>query len=159
MPRNGTSPRGGATRTSSIAAQIRDLIGRIASQALGMPLADSSYHADLCPPASRELLGSDFERLRTLARVSQSVSSSLDTGRVLKAIATAAATLMGAPLAAFWLVDEVTRTIHASAFSDEALAADLLHPTIASARARSGARRWSGDSSTSRTSRQTPTSC
>jgi signal transduction histidine kinase/CheY-like chemotaxis protein len=76
-------------------------------------------------------LESDFERLRTLARVSQAVSSSLDTGRVLKAIASAAATLMGAPLATFWLVDEVARTMRASAFSDEALAADLLHPTIA----------------------------
>jgi signal transduction histidine kinase/DNA-binding response OmpR family regulator len=76
-------------------------------------------------------LESDFERLRTLARVSQAVSSSLDTGRVLKAIASAAATLMGAPLATFWLVDEVAHTMHASAFSDEALAADLLHPTLA----------------------------
>ena len=82
-------------------------------------------------PTPRELLESDFERLRTLARVSQAVSSSLDTGRVLKAIASAAATLMGAPLATFWLVDEVARTMRASAFSDEALAADLLHPTIA----------------------------
>ena len=82
-------------------------------------------------PTPRELLESDFERLRTLARVSQAVSSSLDTGRVLKAIASAAATLMGAPLATFWLVDEVERTMRASAFSDEALAADLPHPAIA----------------------------
>ena len=82
-------------------------------------------------PTPRELLESDFERLRTLARVSQAVSSSLDTGRVLQAIASAAATLMGAPLATFWLVDEAARTMRASAFSNEALAADLLHPTIA----------------------------
>ena len=82
-------------------------------------------------PTPRELLESDFERLRTLARVSQAVSSSLDTGRVLKAIASAAATLMGAPLATFWLVDEAARTMRASAFSDEVLAADLLQPTLA----------------------------
>ena len=82
-------------------------------------------------PTPRELLESDFERLRTLARVSQAVSSSLDTGRVLQAIASAAATLMGAPLATFWLVDEAARTMRASAFSNEALAADLLHPTMA----------------------------
>lgn len=82
-------------------------------------------------PPPRELSGSDFERLRTLARLSQAVSSSLDTGRVLQAIASAAATLMGAPLATFWLVDEAARTMRASAFSDEALAGDMSHPTIA----------------------------
>lgn len=82
-------------------------------------------------PPPRELSGSDFARLRTLARLSQAVSSSLDTGRVLQAIATAAATLMGAPLAVFWLVDEATRTMRASAFSDDALAVDVPHRTIA----------------------------
>src|SRR6185369_5539554 len=113
-------------RIRSIVAQARDLIGRIDSGITARVLPTSHFMLPSVVATPREPLESDFERLRTLARVSQAMTSSLDTGRVLKAIASAAATLMGAPLATFWLVDEVARTMRACAFSDEALAADLL---------------------------------
>ena len=59
-------------------------------------------------------------------RLSQTVSSSLDTDQVLAAIARAAADLMAVPAVVVWVADEAQRTLTARAFSDEALASD--HP-------------------------------
>jgi GAF domain-containing protein/CheY-like chemotaxis protein len=67
-------------------------------------------------------------RLRTLARLHQLVSSSLDTDKVLRAIARAAAELMDVPLVAISLADESTRTLERRAFSDDALGED--HPGL-----------------------------
>lgn len=66
-----------------------------------------------------------FTRLETLTRLNQLVSSSLDTNKVLSAIARAAATLMEAPMVSFWRVDEATRTLEVQTFSDERIGADF----------------------------------
>jgi len=65
-------------------------------------------------------------QLQALVRLSQTVSSSLDTDHVLAAIARAAASLMAVPAVVVWVADEAQRTLTARAFSDDALAAD--HP-------------------------------
>jgi two-component system NtrC family sensor kinase len=67
-------------------------------------------------------------RLRSLARLHQVVSSSLDTDEVLRAITRAAAELMDAPLVTISLADEATRTLERRAFSDDALGED--HPGL-----------------------------
>jgi GAF domain-containing protein/CheY-like chemotaxis protein len=67
-------------------------------------------------------------RLRTLARLHQLVSSSLDTDEVLRAITRAAAELMDVPLVAISLADESTRTLERRAFSDDLLGED--HPGL-----------------------------
>ena len=64
--------------------------------------------------------------LQALVRLSQTVSSSLDTDQVLAAIARAAADLMAVPAVVVWVADEAQRTLTARAFSNDALAAD--HP-------------------------------
>jgi diguanylate cyclase (GGDEF)-like protein len=64
--------------------------------------------------------------LQALVRLSQTVSSSLDTDQVLAAIARAAADLMAVPAVVVWVADEAQRTLTARAFSDDGLAAD--HP-------------------------------
>jgi GAF domain-containing protein len=64
--------------------------------------------------------------LQALARLSQTVSSSLDTDQVLAAIARAAADLMAVPAVVVWVADEAQRTLTARAFSDDGLAA--AHP-------------------------------
>ncbi|OGK82732.1 MAG: hypothetical protein A2X52_22415 [Candidatus Rokubacteria bacterium GWC2_70_16] len=64
-------------------------------------------------------------RLRTLARLGQTVSSSLDMGEVLAAIARAAADLMSAPFVSVWVADEGARMLTLRAVSDEAIAGDL----------------------------------
>jgi PAS domain S-box-containing protein len=66
-----------------------------------------------------------FTRLETLTRLNQLVSSSLDTSKVLSAIARAAATLMDAPVVSFWRVDETTHTLEVQTFSDEDIGADF----------------------------------
>jgi PAS domain S-box-containing protein len=77
-----------------------------------------------------ETLEERFTRLQTLAHLNQLVSSSLDTGQVLKEIAQAAATLMNAPVVSFWLADETTRTLQVQAFSDEAIGTDFPTPEV-----------------------------
>ncbi|HSF33482.1 MAG TPA: GAF domain-containing protein, partial [Candidatus Tectomicrobia bacterium] len=77
-----------------------------------------------------ETLEERFTRLQTLAHLNQLVSSSLDTGQVLKEIAQAAATLMNAPVVSFWLADETTRTLEVQAFSDESIGADFPTPKV-----------------------------
>jgi diguanylate cyclase (GGDEF)-like protein len=64
--------------------------------------------------------------LQALVRLSQTVSSSLDTDHVLATIARAAADLMAVPAVVVWVADEAQRALTAQAFSDEELAAD--HP-------------------------------
>ena len=59
------------------------------------------------------------ERLRSLSRLSQLVSSSLDTDEVLTGIARAAAALMGVPVVSVWVAVTESETLSARAFSDE----------------------------------------
>jgi GAF domain-containing protein len=67
-------------------------------------------------------------RLRTLARLHQLVSASLDTDEVLRAIAGAAAALMDAPLVSIYTVDDTGQTLERRAFSDDTLGTD--HPGV-----------------------------
>ena len=62
-----------------------------------------------------ETLEARADRLRTLARLNQLISSSLDMDAVLHEIARAAATLTGAPVVRFLIADEATQTLHAHA--------------------------------------------
>ena len=64
-------------------------------------------------------------RFRTLARLTRRISSSLDGDQVLRAIAKAAAELMGAPVVSFWTVDEAAETVTVAAFSDDRLSNDF----------------------------------
>ena len=61
-------------------------------------------------------------RFRTLARLNQLISFSLDDDQLLRAIAKAAAELMGAPVVSIWMVDEAVETLTLAAFSDQHLA-------------------------------------
>jgi diguanylate cyclase (GGDEF)-like protein len=63
-------------------------------------------------------------RVRTLARLNQIVSSSLNVADVLGAIARAAADLMDAKAVAVWTADETRRLLEMRAISDERLAVD-----------------------------------
>lgn len=65
-----------------------------------------------------EALETRFARLRTLSRLNQLISSSLDIGQVLSEIAQAAATLMGAQTVSFWIVDAAAQTLHRRSSSD-----------------------------------------
>ena len=62
-------------------------------------------------------------RLRSLARLNQLVSSSLDTDEVLAGIARAAAALMGVPVVSLWVAEPDSETLRVRAFSDEAMGA------------------------------------
>jgi signal transduction histidine kinase/DNA-binding response OmpR family regulator/HPt (histidine-containing phosphotransfer) domain-containing protein len=57
-------------------------------------------------------------RLRELTRLNRIVSSSLDLDTVLREIAEAAATLVGAPKVLFWLADVPTRTLRLRGYCD-----------------------------------------
>ncbi|MGE3269354.1 MAG: ATP-binding protein, partial [Chloroflexota bacterium] len=63
-------------------------------------------------------------RQRLLTALNRLISASLDMDDVLKAIAQAAATLMGASVASFWIVDEETQTLELRAFSNEMMGED-----------------------------------
>ncbi len=71
------------------------------------------------------------ERLRSLSRLSQLVSSSLDTDEVLAGIARAAAALMGVPVVSVWVAETESETLRARAFSDEPMGAAYPLRTIA----------------------------
>jgi GAF domain-containing protein/CheY-like chemotaxis protein len=64
-------------------------------------------------------------RLRTLARLTSTVSSSLDTNAVLQAIVTAAAEIMGAPFVSVYVANESSATLELRAVSDERIGASL----------------------------------
>ena len=68
-----------------------------------------------------ETLETRADRLRTLARLNQLISSSLDMDAVLREIAGAAATLTGAPVVRFHIADEATQTLEAHATGLEPL--------------------------------------
>jgi len=70
-------------------------------------------HSRLFNEAARQA-----ERLGSLARVNQLVSSSLDTDEVLAGIARAAAALMGVPVVSVWVADADAETLNVRAFSD-----------------------------------------
>jgi GAF domain-containing protein/CheY-like chemotaxis protein len=63
-------------------------------------------------------------RLRTLSRLNQLVTSSLDTGNVLTSIVKAASEIMSAPFVSIWLADESARTLRMHAASDSAAVTD-----------------------------------
>src|SRR5262249_30180873 len=60
-------------------------------------------------------------RRRALTHVNQSIVSSLSLDAVLREVASAAATLLDATIAACWVADESTRTLELRAFSDDEL--------------------------------------
>src|ERR1043166_4723209 len=66
---------------------------------------------------------SRLARQRLLTALNRLISASLDMDDVLKAIAQAAATLMGAAVASFWIADEESQTLELRAFSDEVMGA------------------------------------
>jgi len=63
-------------------------------------------------------------RLQSLTQLNQRISSSLHLDEVLHAIAQAAATLMQAPVASFWLANEATQTLEFHSCSNERAGAD-----------------------------------
>src|SRR5215471_13926693 len=63
-------------------------------------------------------------RLQSLTSLNQHISSSLHLDEVLHAIAQAAATLMQAPAASFWLANEATQTLEFHSCSNERIGAD-----------------------------------
>src|SRR5215510_4066210 len=63
-------------------------------------------------------------RLQSLTHLNQRISSSLHLDEVLHAIAQAAATLMQAPAASFWLANEATQTLEFHSCSNERAGAD-----------------------------------
>jgi GAF domain-containing protein len=73
----------------------------------------------------REELEGRAARLRALSRVNQVISSSLDEGEALGAIARAAAEITGAPFVSFWIADAATRRLVLGAVSDPRPGADL----------------------------------
>jgi signal transduction histidine kinase/ActR/RegA family two-component response regulator len=72
-----------------------------------------------------EALEGRFARLRTLMRLTQFISSSLDIKEVLGEIAQAAATLMDATMVNFWIADIPTQTLHMWTSSNPVLASAL----------------------------------
>ena len=66
-------------------------------------------------------LAVQVERFRTLTRLNEVISSTLDRVEVLQEIARAAGRLFDAPVASFWTVDEATQRIHVSACTDDHL--------------------------------------
>ena len=71
-----------------------------------------------------ERLEHRLARLQSLTRLNQLISSSLHLDEVLHEIARAAATLMEAPVASFWLAHEATRTLEFHSCSHERAGAD-----------------------------------
>jgi signal transduction histidine kinase/HAMP domain-containing protein len=78
-----------------------------------------------------ETLEARFARLRTLTRLNQLISSSLDIGQVLSEIAQAAATLMGAHTVNFWIVEAASQTLHRRVLSGMHLDHDFPTTTLA----------------------------
>lgn len=68
------------------------------------------------------------ERLRTLTRLHQVISASLDLEEVLPAIVRAAAVLMETPMVSIWIADEASQTLVLRAFSKAELATE--HPVL-----------------------------
>jgi GAF domain-containing protein/ActR/RegA family two-component response regulator len=64
-------------------------------------------------------------RLRTLARLTHIVSSSLDMDEVLRAVARAAAEIMGSPFVSVYVADEAAQVLELRAASDERMGAAL----------------------------------
>ncbi len=94
------------------------------AQRIAMSLADQ---AGIAIENARlyETQRSRTARLRTLARLNQLISSSLDIASVLADIARAAAELVEAPGVSFWLADETQRSLDLCTFSSDELAADF----------------------------------
>jgi signal transduction histidine kinase/CheY-like chemotaxis protein len=96
-------------------APERDLLTLLASQAA---IAIENAHL-------YEALETRFARLRTLMRLTQFISSSLDIKEVLGEIAQAAATLMDAAIVNFWIADMATQTLHMRTSSNPVLGIPL----------------------------------
>jgi signal transduction histidine kinase/CheY-like chemotaxis protein len=108
-PSTGTSAGPGARRAGRLVIGRQRLAagarrGRLAARRLGGQAGVS---------------GRRLARQRLLTALNRLISSSLDMDDVLRAIARAAATLMGAAVASFWIVDEESQTLELRAFSDE----------------------------------------
>ncbi|HET8575757.1 MAG TPA: GAF domain-containing protein [Methylomirabilota bacterium] len=71
-----------------------------------------------------------ISELHAMTRLNRLISSSLDTDRVLREIAKAAAELRGTTVASFWLANEPSKTLQVVGFSDPAMDADFPCRTI-----------------------------
>lgn len=98
-----------AKRQRSFSPDDVALLSVLADRA-ALALQNASLHGTLEERAAR---------VRTLASLNKIISSSLDSARVLRAIATAARDLMRARLVMFWRADETARTLTLFAFSDD----------------------------------------
>lgn len=90
------------------------------AEALASHVAIAIQNAQL-----HQALEARLARVQTLVRLNQLISSSLNLGTVLREIARAAAELVNAPLVSFWMADPASRTLKASALSNEAMRADF----------------------------------
>jgi GAF domain-containing protein len=77
-----------------------------------------------------QALEARLDRVRTLTRLNQMISRSLDRDRVLGEIASAAAQVMAAPVVSFWMADEAARKLALVGFSDPAAEEDWPHQTL-----------------------------
>src|SRR4051794_16410669 len=91
---------------------------RVRRRAGSQPMAPMRNSSNAALSSRRRLV-----RQRLLTALNRLISASLDMDDVLKAIARAAATLMGAAVASFWVVDEETQTLELRAFSNDVMGA------------------------------------
>src|SRR5712692_9955688 len=85
---------------------------RVVERTTALTHANAALHAALgARQHAEEALAARADRLHTLARLNQLISSSLDRDAVLREIARAAATLTGAPVVHFFIADEATHTL------------------------------------------------
>jgi hypothetical protein len=85
---------------------------RVVERTAALTHANTALHAAMMARQHvEEALATRADRLHTLARLNQLISSSLDRDAVLREIARAAAPLTGAPVVHFFIADETTHTL------------------------------------------------
>lgn len=96
-------------------------------------LALFASHAAIAIDNARlyEALEARFARLRTLTRLNQLISSSLDIEEVLSEIAQAAMTFVDAVAVSFWIVDTTTQTLQLRTSLDPVLSTNFPTTTFA----------------------------
>ena len=99
------------------------LLSALAGQAASA-LENARLYAEAATHAAA--LDARATRLRTLARLTSTVSASLDADAVLHAIVKAAAEIMKAPFVSVYVADEAGSTLELRAASDERIGAALL---------------------------------
>src|SRR5262249_38326392 len=121
--REGVRQIGSGHLAHQVAIETDDEIGELAQQFNHMAAQLQVLYDELENKVAERTqdLQVRADRLRTLTRLNQLVSASLDMDHVLREIAQAAATLMEAPLVRIWIADESSQTLELRAVSDERL--------------------------------------